>query len=116
MDEAKNESAPQRGFRTPAEAMSGKGAVFEYGSERNEKWPYSLGDYLKGYVGRSVRVGCVLPNGRYFEKAGELATVGTNFIGLRLPKTDGLVLIDLATVKGVTLSGTARRNGPHPQG
>ena len=102
MDEAKKEAAVKRGFRTPEEAMSGRGAVYERGPAR-EKWPYSLGDYLKGYVGRSVRVGCVLPNGRYFEKTGELATVGTNFIGLRPKGTDGLVLLDLAAVKGVTI-------------
>ena len=103
MDEAKKEAAVKRGFRTPEEAMSGRGAVYERGPAR-EKWPYSLGDYLKGYVGRSVRVGCVLPNGRYFEKTGELATVGTNFIGLRTGRAGGLVLIDLAAVKGVEIA------------
>ena len=104
MDETEKTPAPQRGFRTPEEAMSGRGAVYEPGRERREKWPYSLGDYLKGYVGRRIRVGCVLPNGRYFEKAGELATVGTNFIGLRTGRADGLVLIDLAAVKGVEIA------------
>ena len=103
MDEANDKGARQRGFRTPEEAMSGRGAVFECASGRCEKWPYSLGDYLKAYVGRDVRVGCVLPNGRYFEKVGELATVGTNFIGLRPKNGADLVLIDLATVKGVEI-------------
>ncbi|MGI5978205.1 MAG: hypothetical protein ACOX66_01745 [Oscillospiraceae bacterium] len=100
MDETN--AAPQRGFRTPEQAMSGRGAVFERGNTR-ENWPYSLGDYLKAYVGRRMRVGCVLPNGHYFEKAGELATVGTDFIALRGNKPGGLVLIDLAAVRGVEI-------------
>ena len=102
MDEAKKEAAVKRGFRTPEEAMSGRGAVYERGSAQ-ESWPYSLGDYLKGYIGRRVRVGCALPNGRYFEKTGELATVGTNFLALRSARTGGLVLVDLAAVRGVEI-------------
>ena len=104
MDETEKSAAPQRTFRTPEEAMNGGGAVAQRGGERRERWPYSLGDYLKSCVGRRVRVGCVLPNGRYFEKTGELATVGTNFLGLRTGRADGLVLIDLAAVKGVEIA------------
>ena len=102
MDEAKKEAAVKRGFRTPEEAMSGRGAVYER-ERAQESWPYSLGDYLKGYVGRRIRIGCVLPNGRYFEKTGELATVGTNFLALRSARTGGLVLVDLAAVRGVEI-------------
>lgn len=108
MDEVKSAPPePPRSFRTPEEAMSGKGAV-RSGRENLERWPYSLGDYLKSFVGMPVRVGCVLPNGRYFEKTGELATVGTNFIALRSMGTGDLVLLDLSAVKGVTVSETPR--------
>lgn len=110
MDEVKNTApeapVPVRGFRTPENAMSGEGAVWERSVEKRERWPYSLGDYLKNFVGKPIRVGCVLPNGRYFEKAGELATVGTNFIALRPKGASDLVLLDLAAVKGVTIQTT----------
>ena len=103
MDETSTDRAPERGFRTPEEAMSGKGAVCARASGTRENWPYTLGDYLKAYIGHRVLAGCVLPNGRYFEKTGVLTTVGTNFIGLRPGNAGGLVLIDLASVKGVEI-------------
>lgn len=98
-----------RTFQSLDGNISGKSVVIEKNSFTSECvpqdiWPYNLADYLKNFIGKTVRVEYVLPNGRFYEKRGELKTAGTNFIGIRPMQSNDLLLLDMNSIKSINIS------------
>lgn len=124
-DQARSEAKEQykdRGFQRLEDAISGRSVVFEREresaekAERSELWPYSLPDYLKGYIGKTVLVRYSLANNRCCEKRGRLAVVGTNFIGLQTERPESHFLIEISYIVSIDIIGSGacaegRQNG-----
>ena len=99
-----------RTFQDIDSLLSGKSVVLEKDVNRDDvkastpdMWPYSLNDYLKLYAGRTVQIEYVMPNGRCFVKRGELKVAGTNFVGIQLYQSGDLFLLDLSTIKSISV-------------
>ena len=99
-----------RTFQDVDSLLSGKSVVLENSSSQEnikastpDMWPYSLNEYLKFYAGRTVQIEYVLPNGRCCVKRGELKVSGTNFIGIQLCQSNDLFLLDLNTIKSISI-------------
>ena len=98
-----------RSFRDLGNGISGRSVVMELersSPQRNEAdimWPYSLTDYLKGYIGSTVMVEYVLPSCGCSKKRGKLKVVGTNFIGIQTYQYDSLSLLEIGTVKSIQI-------------
>ncbi|PKM71623.1 MAG: hypothetical protein CVU91_13100 [Firmicutes bacterium HGW-Firmicutes-16] len=98
-----------RSFRDMGTGISGRSVVIEEersSSERHEAdniWPYSLTDYLKGFIGSMVLVEYLLPNCGCSKKRGKLKVVGTNFIGIQTYRYDSLSLLEIGTVKSIEI-------------
>lgn len=98
-----------RSFRDMGSGINGRSVVIEQersSPERNETdsmWPYSLTDYLKGYIGSTVLVEYLLPNCGCSRKKGMLKVVGTNFIGIQTYRDDSLSLLEIGTVKSIQI-------------
>lgn len=89
-------------------AVSGKSIVSQAiepsgnGSDRRN-WPYSFTEYLRRHIGYMVRVEHAYPNGQRTGTVGRLKIVGTDFVGLSLPRTGGQLLIGLSSITGITV-------------
>lgn len=70
-------------------------------------WPRGLSDFLRDYQGRSVLLEYALPNGAFMKKRGVMRAAGTNFLGIQPQGTDDLLLVDLSSVRSVSISGGA---------
>ena len=98
------EPLKERSFRDFNEFISGKSVIIEKennypaNSQDTDMWPYSLSDYLKRYIGKTVLVKYALPNNRCYENKGELKVVGTNFIGVCSYQTYSLLLVELSSI------------------
>ena len=98
-----------RSFRDLGNGISGRSVVIEQersSQDRNaadNMWPYSLTDYLKGYIGNTVMVEYVLPSCGCSKKRGKLEVVGTNFIGIQTYQYGSLSLLEIGTVKSIQI-------------
>lgn len=107
-----------RSFQDMGSGMSGRSVVIQperSSPERNETdsmWPYSLTDYLKGYIGSMVLVEYVLPNGGCPQKRGRLKVVGTNFIEIQTCRNNSLSLLETSTLKSIEILACGNRNFP----
>lgn len=99
----------ERSFRDINESISGRSVVIEKEnkypakSQETDMWPYSLSDYLKRYIGKTVLLKYALPNNRCYENKGELKVVGTNFIGVYSYQTYSLLLVELSSIISVSI-------------
>ena len=69
----------------------------------SDKWPYSLSDYLKGYIGKKVKVNYMTDNGKLNVKCGKLVVTGSDFIGIQPNSTDNLLIIELNLIRCVNI-------------
>ena len=95
-------------FLVPGSGISGKSVVLGDSASKTaepDMWPYSLHDYLKSYLGKTVCVSYVLPNGRLYEKRGQLKATGVDFIAIRPLQTNTLCFFMLSAVKSVGILG-----------
>lgn len=88
-------------------AVSGKSIVSQVepsgdGSD-HRNWPYSFTEYLRRHIGYMVRVEHAYPNGQRTGTIGRLKIVGTDFVGLSLPRAGGQLLIGLSSISGITV-------------
>lgn len=70
-------------------------------------WPRGLSDFLRDYQGRTVLLEYALPNGAFMKRRGVIKAAGTNFLGIQPQGTDDLLLVDLGSVRSVSISGGA---------
>ena len=105
-----NDFFSNRTFQDIDSIISGKSVVLENESNQNnsnastsDMWPYSLNDYLKFYVGSTVQIEYVLPNGRCYLKKGQLKAAGTNFVGIQLCQSKDLFLLDSNAIKSINI-------------
>ncbi len=94
-----------RTFQDLNGVISGKSVVIDKESRSidSDMWPYNLSEYLKGFIGKSVRVEYVLPNNRCYEKRGVLKVAGTDFIGIQPFQTNSLFLLELSSIKSINI-------------
>jgi hypothetical protein len=93
-----------RMFRSPDSEITGESVVIENNSEFEDSWPYSLSDYLRNFIGKRVQVKYEMSGGRHCEQEGALIVAGSNFLGLQPYRTNDLLLIELDSVKCVSIS------------
>jgi hypothetical protein len=101
----------QRSFLSPDSIITGKSVVVESGRlkpggndcDQESPWPYSLTDYLRGFLGRTISVKHLLPNGCYCQTTGRLIVSGSDFLGLQPYMSCDLALIALSSVKFVRI-------------
>lgn len=67
-------------------------------------WPCSLSDFIKDFKGKNIQLEYVLPGGSYAKRRGRIRVAGTNFIGIQPQGTNGLLLVDLSSVKSIAIS------------
>lgn len=86
--------------------ISGRSVVIQnekspsQGSSGSERWPCSLSDYMKDYIGRPVIVEYIF-NNMSCARRGRLKVVGTNFVGINTAKKNSLFLLELGAIKSV---------------
>ncbi len=102
-----NNNYSYRIFQNPDDIITGKSVVTEKkqadDSSAPDLWPYSLSDYLMRFIGKSIQVKYIQPNGGYCVKQGELIVAGSNFLGIQPAATEDLFIIELGSVRCVNV-------------
>lgn len=94
---------PNRSFLNPDCTITGRSVVIEPESPvtgTGDLWPYSLSEYLKNFIGKTVMVKYSTDYGRLCEKKGILKTVGNDFISLLL-YSNSLFILGSSLIKCV---------------
>ncbi|MBS7403242.1 MAG: hypothetical protein KIG37_06845 [Oscillospiraceae bacterium] len=77
-------------------------------SDKRRDWPYSFTEYLRGLIGKMIRVEYSYPSGQRMSIAGRLKTVGTDFISLRSAQTGEQVLIGFSAIASIRVSNSKK--------
>ncbi len=97
-----------RSFQNIGGDISGRSVVIQKEQDYPERemasdmWPYSMSDYLKGFIGRMVLIEYVFNNAGC-RKKGILKVAGINFIGIQTLQNGSLLLLDLSTIKSINI-------------
>ena len=97
-----------RSFQDIGSGISGRSVVIEPErssngiSEADRMWPYSLTDYLRGYIGSIVLAEYVSSSG-CTRKRGRLKVVGIDFIGIQTCRSNSLSLLETSTLKNIEI-------------
>ncbi len=99
----------KRSFQNIGVGISGRSVVIEEersssaANETDNMWPYSLTDYLKGYIGSMVLAEYVSADSVCSKKRGRLKVVGIDFIGIQACRNNSLSLLEISSLKSIEI-------------
>ena len=100
----------KRSFRNVGDGISGRSVVIEREGSHpmntngaDSMWPYSLTDYLKGYIGSMVLAEYVSADSMCSKKRGRLNVVGIDFIGIQACRSSSLSLLGISSLKNIEI-------------